>query len=53
MLVLTPSSRTYGNEGEEVREGFEPEDGPPVIDPKEGDDDNTNPNDKFAVGDDD
>ncbi|KFY59597.1 hypothetical protein V496_05632 [Pseudogymnoascus sp. VKM F-4515 (FW-2607)] len=45
--------RTYGNEGEEVREGFEPEDGSPVIDPKDGDEENSNPNDRFTIGDDD
>lgn len=53
MSILTPHSRTYGNEGEEVREGFEPEDGSNFIDPKEGDDENPTPNDKFAVGEDD
>ena len=36
--MLTECRRTYGKEGEEIREGFEPTDEPPVIDPKEGED---------------
>lgn len=53
--------RTYGeHEGEEIREGFEPTDDPPIIDPKIGEDtsskktnENTNPNDLFTIGEDD
>jgi hypothetical protein len=40
--------RTYGNEGEDIREGFEPNDSSAVVDPKEGDED-----DRFTVGTDD
>lgn len=37
-------SRTYGNEGEDIREGFEPNDSSAVVDPKEEDDQ------EFAIG---
>ncbi len=52
MRLLTFFRRTYGGkEGEEIREGFEPTDSPPVIDPKEGEDENdhTNNSDKFVL----
>jgi hypothetical protein len=43
------TSRTYGgNEGEDIREGFEPTDSPEVIDPKDNEDNN-----EFVVGDED
>ena len=52
--IANPIRRTYGSqEGEEIREGFEPTDDPPIIDPKVPDNENTNPNDQFVVGDDD
>jgi hypothetical protein len=42
-------SRTYGgNEGEDIREGFEPADSSAVVDPKEGQEEGS-----FAVGEDD
>ena len=41
-------SRAYGNEGEDIREGFEPNDSSAIVDPKEGED-----NREFAIGEDD
>jgi hypothetical protein len=42
-------SRTYGrNEGEDIREGFEPNDSSAIVDPKEGEDER-----QFGVGQDD
>ena len=39
-------SRTYGNEGEDIREGFEPNDSSAVVDPKDEE------GGQFAIGDD-
>ena len=45
------SSRTYGgNEGEDIREGFEPNDSSAVVDPNDGNDGTNEAG--FAVGDD-
>lgn len=47
-MLTSDSSRTYGSDaGEDIRQGFEPNDSSAVVDPKAGDQEN------FAIGEDD